>query len=201
MAEIADTRTRLLDAARGCLLDEGFARLSTRRVAETAGVPLSQIHYHFKGKRGLVLAMLEREDERLLQRQREMYGKDIPVWKRYEQACDFLDDDLESGYVRVLQELVAAGWSDADLGRQVQDRLDGWLDLLTEVASDLERRHGALGPLTARQAAMLIVLAFAGGEQMILLGNERRTHEVRDALRAVGALIRAAEEFESHPSR
>ena len=40
-----------------------------------------------------------------------MYGQDVPLWRRYEQACDFLEDDLESGYVRVLQEMIAAGWS------------------------------------------------------------------------------------------
>ena len=40
-----------------------------------------------------------------------MYAQDWPLWRRYEQACDFLEDDLESGYVRVLQEMIAAGWS------------------------------------------------------------------------------------------
>ena len=38
-----------------------------------------------------------------------MYAEDVPLWQRYEQACDFLEDDLESGYVRVLQEMIAAG--------------------------------------------------------------------------------------------
>jgi AcrR family transcriptional regulator len=193
MTATADTRTRLLDAAHTCLLDQGFAQLSTRRVADVAGVPLSQIHYHFRGKRGLVLAILEREDQRLLHRQHEMYGQGTPLWKRYEQACDFLDDDLRSGYVRVLQELIAAGWSDPEVARQVQDRLERWIDLLTEVATEMEQRGGTLGPFTARQIGTLIAVTFGGAEQMILLGDERRTREVRDSLRAIGALIRAAE--------
>ena len=33
-------------------------------------------------------------------------------------ACDFLEDDLDSGYVRVLQEMIAAGWSNKELGRR-----------------------------------------------------------------------------------
>jgi len=41
-----------------------------------------------------------------------MYAEDLPLWQRYERACDFLEDDLDSGYVRVLQEMVAANWSD-----------------------------------------------------------------------------------------
>ena len=39
--------------------------MSTRKVATEAGVPLSQVHYHFGSKGGLVLALLEAEDRRL----------------------------------------------------------------------------------------------------------------------------------------
>ena len=42
---------------------------------------------------------------------------EAPPRQRYDQACDFLEDDLDSGYVRLLQELITAGWSEADLGR------------------------------------------------------------------------------------
>ena len=55
--------------------------------------------------------MLEAENRRRLARQSDMYAHDRPLWQRYEQACDFLEDDLESGYVRVLQEMIAEGWS------------------------------------------------------------------------------------------
>jgi AcrR family transcriptional regulator len=43
----AGTAEQILDAARRSLLAAGYARLSTRQIAEDAGVPLSQIHYHF----------------------------------------------------------------------------------------------------------------------------------------------------------
>src|SRR5688500_8433365 len=110
------TREAILEAARQCLLDEGFARLSTRSVAEAAGVPLSQLHYHFGSKQKMLLHLLEAENERRLARQTAMYAEDRPLWQRYEQACDFLEDDLDSGYVRVLQEMIAVGWSDPAIG-------------------------------------------------------------------------------------
>ena len=69
----ADTRAAILAAARDCLLRDGFANLSTRNVAEEAGVPLSQIHYHFGSKRQLILAVLDAENARLLERQRAMF--------------------------------------------------------------------------------------------------------------------------------
>lgn len=91
-----ETAVRILEAARSCLLADGYAALSTRRVAVLAGVPLSQIHYHFGGKQGLILALLDRENTQLVERQRQMYGAETPLWKRYEQACDFLEADLAS---------------------------------------------------------------------------------------------------------
>ena len=42
MVDVAtDTRRRILDAAKARLLADGYAGLSTRKVAEEAGVPLS----------------------------------------------------------------------------------------------------------------------------------------------------------------
>jgi AcrR family transcriptional regulator len=110
-----DTRTQLLAAGKTALLESGYAALSTRRIAEAAGVPLSQIHYHFGSRQNLVLAVLDDENARLLERQSRLYGAEMPVWRQWEQACDFLEDDLRSGYVRVLQEMTAAGWSDAKI--------------------------------------------------------------------------------------
>jgi AcrR family transcriptional regulator len=193
-APTKDTATRIIKAARSCLLAEGYAKLSTRKAADAAGVPLSQIHYHFGGKQGLVLALLAHENQQLIERQRQMYGTDTPLWKRYEQACDFLDEDLASGYVRVLQEMIAAGWSDTAVGPQVLDLIRTWLTVLEAVAREAEERFGGLGPFTADEVAALIGLSFLGGEAVILLDDPTWSGKVRAALRSVGKLIRAAEE-------
>ncbi|BCJ75248.1 hypothetical protein CS0771_47920 [Catellatospora sp. IY07-71] len=190
----ADTTTKIMESARACLLSGGYANLSTRRVADRAGVPLSQIHYHFGGKQGMVLALLDRENQLLVERQRRMYAASVPLWKRYGQACDFLDDDLASGYVRVLQEMVAAGWSDDAVARRVLALLQGWMDILEEVAREAEERFGSLGPFTAADLATLIGLAFLGGETLILLGDDGWSERVHVALRRVAEAIRTLEE-------
>jgi AcrR family transcriptional regulator len=194
------TATRIVEAARGRLLADGFAALSTRRVADAAGVPLSQIHYHFGGRPGLVLAVLQQENQRLVDRQREMYGADVPLWRRYEQACDLLEEDLASGYVRVLQEMVAAGWSDPAVAAEVHRMLGAWFDVLAEVATEAEARFGPFEPLGAADLAMLVGLAFLGGETVILLGDEGWGRRVRSALRSLVGAIREREEAAS-PAR
>jgi AcrR family transcriptional regulator len=188
------TATRILEAARTRLLADGYAGLSTRRVADIAGVPLSQIHYHFGGKQGLVLSLLSHENSRLVDRQRHMYGADAPLWKRYEQACDRLEEDLASGYVRVLQEMIAAGWSDPELAGQVLAMMRSWFDILQEVAREAEARFGSLGPFAAADVAGLIGLAFLGGEAVMLLGDEDWGRQARAWLRSLSEPIRRLEE-------
>jgi AcrR family transcriptional regulator len=189
-----DTATRILEAARSCLLADGYAGLSTRRVAQRAGVPLSQIHYHFRGKQGMVLALLERENRRLVERQREMYGNQTPLWKRYEQACDLLDEDLASGYVRILQEAIAAGWSDRVVAEQVLAMLKEWFDVLMAVAREAEDRFGRIEPFSPTDIAGLVGIAFLGGESLILLDDGQWGPQVRVWLRRVADVIRRLEE-------
>jgi AcrR family transcriptional regulator len=189
-----DTRTLILEAARSRLLADGYAGLSTRKVADEAGVPLSQLHYHFGSKQGLILALFEEENQRRLARQQRLYAEDMPLWQRYERACDYLEDDLESGYVRVLQEMIAASWSNNELGTAVRQLLNGWFALLADVARETERRHGELGPFTAEETATLIGTAFIGSESLLLLGFDRDVLPIRSALRRIGVLIRQLEE-------
>jgi AcrR family transcriptional regulator len=187
------TPSAIVAAARAALLEDGFAKLSTRRVAEVAGVPLSQIHYHFGSKQQLVLAVLADQNERLLERQASMFGAELPLSRQWEMACDYLDADLASGYVRILQELIAAGWSDPALATSVRDLLTGWYRLLADVARRESGRVGGLGPFTPEEVGALMGLPFIGAEAMILLGFSDSELPARSALRKIGDLIRRLE--------
>lgn len=194
MATTVETRAQILAAGKTALLDSGYAGLSTRRVADAAGVPLSQIHYHFGSRQNLVLAVLEEENAMLLQRQARLYGTEMPLWRQWEQACDFLEEDLRSGYVRVLQEMTAAGWSDNEIAAAVRQNLAGWFELLAGTVSKVAPRFGDLGPFTAEELAVLVGAAFLGIETMILLGFEEAALPCRSSLRSIGFLLRTQEE-------
>jgi AcrR family transcriptional regulator len=155
---------------------------------------LSQIHYHFGSKQKLVLAILAAENQRLLDRQKTLFESEAPLWKQWEEACNFLDDDLASGYVRVLHELIAAGWSDPEIASAVWGQLRGWQEILNAVAERASEELGGLGPFTPAEVAALAGLLFIGAEAYILLGVEEDELPARSALRKVGALIRVMEE-------
>jgi AcrR family transcriptional regulator len=189
-----DTRSRILAAAKAALLEVGYANLSTRGIAEAAGVPLSQIHYHFGSRQNLMLAVLDMENQQRLARQAAMYQSNLPLWKQWQQACDFFDEDLESGYVRVLMEMTAAGWSNREIAGAVSTQVQGWFDLLAEVARRAAERFGSLGPFTPEELAALAGLPFLGAEAVILLGLDESKIAAGPALRKIGELLRMIEE-------
>lgn len=194
LAVKVETGTIVLEAAKKILRQNGYSRLSTRDVAAAAGVPLSQIHYHFGSKQGMVLALFEYLNSQLLDRQASLFGDaTLKLSEQWDRACDYLDDDIASGYVRVLQELIAASWADAPVAKVIRAGITGWLDLITGLARRAEREFGCLGPFSAEEVAALIANAFIGAESHYLLGLEKKGVPVRQALRRFGDLIRIAE--------
>jgi AcrR family transcriptional regulator len=190
----AETITTLLEAAKKVLRQNGHSGLSTRDVATAAGVPLSQIHYHFGSKQGMMLALFEYLNAQLLDRQQAMFGDaKLALSEQWDLACQYLDDDIASGYVRVLQELIAASWADTEVAKVIRAGIMGWVDLITKLTRKARRDLGGLGPFSPEEAAALIADAFIGAESLYLLGLERKGSPVRRALRRVGDLIRIAE--------
>ena len=194
LAKKVETGTTLLEAAKKVLRQNGYAGLSTRDVAAAADVPLSQIHYHFGSKQGMVLALFEHLNAQLLDRQNALFhDPSLKLSEQWDRACDYLDDDIASGYVRVLQELTAAGWHDGEVAKVVRTGLIVWFDLITELARKADRELGGPGPLAVEEVAALIGCAFMGAESLYLLGGEKKGVPVRKALRRVADLIRLAE--------
>lgn len=190
----ADTTVVLLEAAKTVLHRNGYAGLSTRDVAMEAGMPLSQIHYHFGSKQGLVLGLFEYLNSQLLHRQNELFeDPSLTLSQQWDRACDYLDDDIASGYVRVLQEMITASWSDPDVAKVVRSGLLGWYELIVGLVRKAEARYGALGPFAPEDIGALISSAFIGAESTFLLGAEKKGVPIRRSLRRFGDLIRAFE--------
>ncbi|WP_330333547.1 TetR/AcrR family transcriptional regulator [Streptomyces sp. NBC_00536] len=58
-AKGAQTRAKLIAAARTLLAGEGFARFSTRNVAALCGISHGMCHYHFQDRTDLIVAVVE----------------------------------------------------------------------------------------------------------------------------------------------
>ena len=190
---VVPTASRILMAVRDAVLESGFAALSTRAVADRAGVPLSQLHYHFGSKEQMILAMLREENDSLVTRQAAMFALDLSLAERWNRACDYLGDDLDSGYVRVLQEMMAAGWSSVEVRDAVDEVLAAWCGVLTEVVKQAMAAGANFGLFEAAVIVALVMSAFLGAESLILLGLDRDELPIRGALRRVGDAVAALE--------
>lgn len=59
MRKPTDARRRILDAATILFARKGFAAVGIREIAATAGVNLAMVSYYYKGKAGLLAAVVE----------------------------------------------------------------------------------------------------------------------------------------------
>ena len=167
--DTAATRERILSAARVVLRRDGAAQLSTRSVAAEAGIHLSLIHYHFDSREGLLLAVLERINQELLDRQLTLYAReDVSLADKWRGATAYYREDLKSGYVRSLMELAGQGFANPRLAAAVRNLMKGWRDLLTDVASEALPRLG-LREIDPAVVASAIVSYWYGMELQHLL--------------------------------
>ena len=189
-----DKREQILDAAAGLIGRVGYAAASTRAVAAAADVPLSLVHYHFGSRAGLLTAVLERENSRLLERQRELFAGEGSLADRWRTAAGYFEEDLASGYVRMLWELWAAGLSDPELAERWRRSVDGWIELIAETLAAWELEHDRTLPLPAGTLAGLVAIVYHGIETDLLADDGRDLRGHRQLLGALGDVI---ERFEA----
>jgi AcrR family transcriptional regulator len=187
------TRAQLLSAATELLGERGYAATSMRAVAERAGVQLSLVHYHFGSKQRLLGAVLDVLTEDLLVRQGAMFGDDRPFSEQWRTACDFLRDDIASGYVRILWELWAAGLADEELAERWRSTQRGWREVVEARIVRWREDTGAELPMAPRALATLVGNLFEGAETEMLAGVTEDDAPHLEALYACAELIARAE--------
>jgi AcrR family transcriptional regulator len=128
----AQAEEAFLDAAERLLIELGYSGISTRRLAEEAGVNHGLVHYYFGSMDNLFVRVLDRFTGRLLARQREMYSADIPFIEKWRTAMGFLDEDIAAGYPKIWFELEALAWNRPELRERLMHVNDEWRAVLTE---------------------------------------------------------------------
>lgn len=77
--EPEQSRTLILDATERVMLTEGYAAVSTRRVAVEAGMKPPLVHYYYPATDDLLLALFRRMGERLRERIEEALASEHPI--------------------------------------------------------------------------------------------------------------------------
>jgi AcrR family transcriptional regulator len=150
----------LLDAAERLLVELGHAGITTRRLAEEAGVNHGLVHYYFGSIENLLVRVLERFTADLTARQRAMYAApDVPFIEKWRQAMRYLvADDVR--YEKIWLELQALAWNRPELRESLADVNDEWRAVLTEALAEPRERYGIELPL---EALVSLVMTFNEG--------------------------------------
>lgn len=80
----AKNRGVLLDAAEKLLLEEGYAAVTSRRVASRAGLKSQLVHYYFRTMDDLFLALFSRRAEEGLRHQQQLLESERPLHALWE---------------------------------------------------------------------------------------------------------------------
>ncbi|MFJ8635318.1 TetR family transcriptional regulator [Streptomyces sp. NPDC093568] len=183
----AERLTRILDACAGLLDEVGYDDLSTRAVAQRAGVPIGSVYRFFGNKRQMADALAQRNLERYTARVTERLKETGDG--RWPAAMDAVLDEY------IAMKRTAPGFSLVDFGNQIPvgtrgepnhrvadrltDLLSGYLD--REPDEDLRRTF----LVAVETADTLVHLAFRVAPE----GDERILAEAREMLRAYLARV------------
>lgn len=157
----------LLDAAERLLVEVGYARITTRRLAEAAGVNHGLVHYYFGSNENLLIRALERFTERLIERQRELYAADQLFVEKWRTAMRYLVGE-DRTYEKIWLELQALAWNDAGLRERLARVNAEWRAVLTEA---FEQPHRELGIDLPLDALVSLVMTFNLGIIVERLGG------------------------------
>jgi AcrR family transcriptional regulator len=162
----------LLDAAERLLVDVGYAGITTRRLADEAGVNNGLVHYYFGSNENLLVRALERFTEGLIARQRELYAADMPFVEKWRTAMRFLVSE-DVTYEKIWLELQALAWNNADLRARLALVNAEWRAVLTEAFEEPHRELGVELPL---EALVSLVITFNLGIMVERLGGIETGH-------------------------
>jgi AcrR family transcriptional regulator len=140
-----ETEQALLDAAERLLVDFGAAGITTRRVAEEAGVNHGLVHYYFGSVEQLLVRVLERFTERLIARQRQLYAADAPFLEKWRTAMAYLEEDRP--YQKIWFELQALAWNRPELQARLTRVNAEWRAVLSEAFAPVRNELGLEIPL------------------------------------------------------
>ncbi|MGA8370025.1 MAG: helix-turn-helix domain-containing protein [Acidimicrobiales bacterium] len=133
--EDSESRAALLDATERLMLEEGYAAVSSRRVAQTAGLKPQLVHYYFRTMDDLFLAAYRRRAEGGLRRQARAFEPGLSL-----RAVWALSDDPKS--TALTMEFAALANHRKSIRTEIARYAELFRSRQTEILSQIMEEHG-----------------------------------------------------------
>lgn len=185
---MADTRTKLLDAALATLKKQGIAGASARTIAAAAGVNQALVFYHFGSVDQLLAAACEHGAHQRIALYRDRFAAVTTLRELLDLGRALHAEERAQGSVAALAQLLAGSQTDAKLAPATTAGLNLWI---AEVEQAL-RRVLAKSPLAdfvdVSGLAKAVAAAFVGLELYEGVDTEGADHAL-NALEELAALV------------
>jgi len=158
MARGEETRARIVEAAIETLKRDGFAGASARAIARTGGFNQALVFYHFGSVRDLLLAALDETSARRMARYREVMDHADSLPALLAAATDVYREDLASGHIKVLAEMMR--------------RIEPWIDFARDAIARVSATLPFPVPVPPEDAAFGVVALFLGVELLTHLEGD-----------------------------
>ncbi len=184
-ADSADTKRRILAAARALVSEHGIEGTSTRDVADAAGVNVATLHHHFGSKEGLHQACIEDMYAELSVLSAQLFGllADEPTPEQLLNLAirkAFAFARAHRPALRILMRMVV------NKGEQMPGKRAGHLEVLEQIGTFLEAAGGLPkreGRLVGQTTMHLIVrYALTSDDELKAVVGERSLARAEEAV-------------------
>jgi len=131
----AKNRALLLDAAEQLMLEEGYAAVTSRRLAGRAGLKPQLVHYYFRTMEELFLEVFRRRAEEGLEVQARALQSDQPLWAVWRFGTD-------PGFTQISMEFMALANHRKDMRAEIAYYAERFREEQQEAVSAALHRYG-----------------------------------------------------------
>lgn len=186
------TRDRLVDAAFRVVREEGFAHASARAIADRAGVNSALVFYYFDSVNDLLVEALTRSSRAQLAKYEAAVADVVRPADLVAAVRGQLADDMTSGHVKVLAEMLGASSSDERLRAAVFEQVEPWMEFTGRTLQRVLAASGLAGLVPVEQMAFVVVSLFLGMELLVAVaGNEEIVRGLFDSAQGLIGLLDA----------
>lgn len=181
-----DTKTRILDVAQDLIQRRGSNGMSYQDISEVIGIRKASIHTHFPKKDDLLLALLERYNDRFLRVVDGILASDNTPEVKLRRYCGLFDATLNSGNDRVCM-CAMLGAEVITLSRMFADRLRDFYqanEAYLVILLNAGRQDGSFQFSGDVQAMATLIFSLLEGGMLVARaqGGTTRFHEVIEQL-------------------
>lgn len=194
MRPVADTRTKLLEAALETLKEHGIAGVSARTIAAAAGVNQALVFYHFGSVDQLLADAVEHGSRQRVALYRARFAAVTTLRELLDLGRALHAEERAEGTVAALAQVLAGGQTDPKLAPATATGLNLWIEEVEQALGRVLARSPLAEFVDVTGLAKATAAAFVGLELYEGVDPDG-ANQAFDALESLAGLVTALEDM------